>query len=83
MSTHKRRIIALEDYNKNVLPDPNYEALFGDDLAPRFVPEDEFEGQNRPSPFLEDPFHANNVLLASRRLDRIAQQMVKNGFRGA
>jgi hypothetical protein len=77
----KRKIRATEETNQN-LANP-YEALVGPGLAPYSVDEEDFEDGDRPRPTIGDPFHGSYVLVpASRRLDRIARQMIRNGFLG-
>jgi hypothetical protein len=66
-----RHVRAYEDYNTS-FPLP-YEADAGEGLAPFFLPEDEFDDRPYPS---SNPFHYNDNLIQSNRLDRIARQLV-------
>jgi hypothetical protein len=81
MPTLKKQIRAEENVNRNVLPGPDLEPVSGEGMAPISIKNDDFPV--KPLWMDPDPFHDSYVLIpASRRLDRIARQMIRNGFKG-
>lgn len=85
-TSKKKQVQAMEDKNWNDFnesPTSIYEPLVGEGLDPDYFSLEDFKGIPRPDPMYNDVHRNNDTLVVSRRLDRIARQMVKNGFRGA
>lgn len=92
MPTSKKRVKAFEGDNINHYdgsPTDIYDPLMGPGLAPVRVDEKDFppSEEGRPRPTIGDPYYRSTILVPasrqSRRLNRIACQMIRNGFKGS